>query len=137
MSILKPASLPVDFENDHYEQNYHCEGGQILSSEDHSHNIRLRQLLLPAIFAILVIGGLLAWTYVHRHALSDQGIENLILERAINARTAADEHCQWIYSLMNIRRFNHIYLAISSCSLPRNCWWFCRLSRYNPCCLLL
>jgi hypothetical protein len=46
-------------ENNHYE-HYHCEHGQTSSSGRHScHNIRLRQLLSPAMLALLVLGGLL------------------------------------------------------------------------------
>jgi hypothetical protein len=55
-------------ENNRYE-HYHCEHGQTSSSGRHScHNIRLRQLLSPAMLALLVLGGLLlAWSCVNRY----------------------------------------------------------------------
>jgi hypothetical protein len=58
---------PSSLENNHREQHYDCEHGQTSSSGRHScHNIRLRQLLLPAMLALLVLGGLLlAWSCVN------------------------------------------------------------------------
>jgi hypothetical protein len=77
MSVLlysRRKSLDA-LENNH---NPDCEYGQTSSCE-HScrHNIRLRQLLLPAILVLSVLGAILAWRCVHRHYFSNQGFVDL------------------------------------------------------------
>lgn len=66
----QPQAIPVlektfdaSLENN-YDYHHDCEHGQTLFSEHHnSHNsIRLRRFLLPAIFALVALGSLLAWS---------------------------------------------------------------------------
>ena len=72
-----PSSFPA---NNHYERICHCErGGQTLSS-GHT-DIGSRRLLLPAVLALLALGGLLAWSCVNWHVWSNSegpGFDNLV-----------------------------------------------------------
>jgi hypothetical protein len=71
-------SLEASLDNGH-EQHCHCEHGQPSSLGHHAcHNIRLRQLLLPAVLVLVALGGLLAWSCVSGHGVSDWGFDNLV-----------------------------------------------------------
>jgi hypothetical protein len=67
-------SLDASLENSHH--HHHCEHDQTSFSEHRScHNIRLRRFLLPAIFALVALGGLLAWSCVNWHGMPVWGVE--------------------------------------------------------------
>ena len=74
-------SLDASLENSYH---YRCEHGQTSFSEHHScHSIRLRRFLLPAIFALVALGGLLAWSYVYWHGLPTWGVD--LMGRALDS----------------------------------------------------
>ena len=72
---------------DSYHQ--HCEHGQTSSFSEHhnGHNIRLRRVLLPAIFALVALGGMLAWSFVNWHRLPAWKVH--LMGRALAKRSAS------------------------------------------------
>ena len=65
------STFSVLLQNDDDKQNCQCEHGQTLPSEHRRrHNIRLKQLILPALVTLLALGGLLAWSCVNWHGWS-------------------------------------------------------------------
>lgn len=71
-------SLETSLDNGH-EQHCYCEHGQPSSLGHHAcHNIRLRQLLLPAVLVLVALGSLLAWSCVSEYGVSDWGFDNLV-----------------------------------------------------------
>jgi len=78
-------SRQASLDDSHYEQHRHCEHGPPSSSGHHScHNSRLKHLLLPALLALVALGGLLAWSCVNRHGLSGDWGLNSLVGRAFN-----------------------------------------------------
>ena len=72
------------------ERHCQCEHDQISpSGHRRCHNTRLKQLILPALLALLVLGGLLAWSCVNGHGWSTWGVDSLV-GRAVNDTTSGN-----------------------------------------------
>jgi len=88
------STFPVHekrLQNDDDERHYQCEHGQTSPSEHHRcHNIRLRQLIWPALLVLLALGGLLAWSCVNWHGWSTWGVDSLV-GRALNDTTSSND----------------------------------------------
>ncbi|KAF8797825.1 hypothetical protein BYT27DRAFT_6925634 [Phlegmacium glaucopus] len=119
-----------DAQNHHdYEMHHHSSS----SSEHHEcHKNRLRQLFLPAILALLVLGGLLAWTCVNWHGLSNLGIDNLV-GRAVSDTTSTNTGNMFIHNklyliVLFVGLFVVLILGIMLSA------WCCKGSFSNPLC---
>lgn len=69
--------------------HHHCEHGQISSFSEHHncHNILLRRVLLPAIFALVALGGMLAWSFVNWHGFPAWEVD--LMGRTLGKRSAS------------------------------------------------
>ena len=108
-------SRQASLDNSHHEQNRHCEHGQPSFSGHHNcHNFRLKHLLVPAILALVALGGLLAWSCVNGHGLSNWGLDNLL-------RRAFDDTSSTSGSIFtrNKRQPLHSHMTIQSHSSPQ------------------
>ena len=128
-SIHEKALLDASLENSH---NHHCEHDQTSFSEHHScHNIRLRRFLLPAIFALVAFGGLLAWSCFN--GMPTWGVE--LMGRALddttsnestftkNKRQFSSTHT-WLYILI-YKKSNHLCVFLQFILLwyLLDFWW--------------
>ena len=59
-----------------YPHHHGCElHGQTFSEHHRGHNIRLRQFLFPAIFSLVTLGGLIAWSFVNWYGWGPWGAD--------------------------------------------------------------
>ena len=80
--LTSSEKISSSFENDCHEQDCHydSEQGQTYHS---GHDIRLRQILLPAMLILVAVGGLLAWKCINWHNCEEPGFD--YLERRLDA----------------------------------------------------
>lgn len=119
-------------ENDHNCQNHHCEHTS-QRSEQHNrcHNIRLRQLFLPAIIALLALGGLAAWCCVNWHGWSTWEVDSLVRRAVTDTTTSTGNtfiHNKLYLIVIFVGLFVVLLLGIMLSA------WCCRGSFDNPCC---
>ena len=80
-------SLDASLENGHHDHHHDCEHGRTSEHHHSCHNIRLRRFLLPAIFALVALGGLLAWSCVNWPGLPSWGVD--LMGRAVDDSTSS------------------------------------------------
>ena len=87
-------------QNDDDEKNCQYEHGQTFPLAEHRrrHNIRLKKTILPSLFVLLALGGLLVWSCVNWHGWSTGGIDGLV-GRASNGESASTWAAQSQYTI--------------------------------------
>ena len=101
-------SLDASLENSHHR---HCEHDQTSFSEHHScHNIRLKWFLLPAIFALVALGGLLAWSCVSWYGFPAWGVD--LMGRALGDANSTSSESPFIRNKRQLAPLAHDLLII-------------------------
>jgi hypothetical protein len=101
--------------------HYHCEHGQTSSFSEHHHNCHNIRVLLPTIFALVALGGILAWNFVNWHGLPAREVD--LMGRALGNRSESalisDNQSQLASLTHDLLIYDLIISAISIVSVVR------------------
>ena len=144
-SIPVHEKCPTSLENeDHHHHHHHCEHGQTSFSEhDRCHNSRLRRFMIPAIFLVVALFGLLAWNCVH--GMPAWGVTNLMGRDTTNQSAFVHKKRKFLgttlYIYIQFESLISNHLSVNLYSLYYCCcsgWTFCgSCTWYHVGCMVL